>query len=493
MKSIPKPVTSLQHYFRRQAIRWASIGFLLTALFAIPCVLYSAKVSSERQLLVAAKSAARAFRPMILQENIRDAQFQMRKALDLKPGESAIVRSPDLTPIYPIEESDKTSHCAQSGKSCWGRGFSQVSLLYPIYFDEQKKKNLFGYLELSLHPTFDLMILSVLFLLLVAAFIVQTFGLTWALTESGEKIVSQLTTWADHLRETPAVRPQFIAPVPFAELYSMQLAVGGLYLEIERLREKSAAEARIEAQFALLREISHDLKTPLSLLAKYFWLVVDTVEHTGKLDPVEIKNVERTLKRMGEIIRQVCAVPFNQLLGVTPTSVEEKKVHVCDLAKETKTILDDFFKDDEVQNKNIKFNLALDDMGSSTATISVTSYYRIVMNLLKNAVEAVPSETGEITVSTMKMGDHLAVVIEDNGPGIEPKLFDKIFDFEFTTKPSRGTGLGLGIVSKICKEFRATLLVENNPAGGSRFTVLFYAAAASGGAISQEVQQNVAI
>lgn len=493
MNSSPESANSLQRYFRRQAIRWASIGFLLTSLFAIPCVLYSAKVSSERQLLVAAKSAARAFRPMILQENIRDAQFQMRKALDLKPGESAIVRSPDLAPIYPIQESDKTPRCSQSGQSCWGRSFNQVSLLYPIYFDEQKKKNLFGYLELSLHPTFDLMIVSVLFLLLVVAFFVQTFGLTLALTETGEKIVSQLTTWADHLRESPAARPQFIAQVPFAELNSMQLAVDGLYLEIERLREKSASEARIEAQFALLREISHDLKTPLSLLAKYFWLVLDTVETTGKLDPVEVKNVERTLKRMGEIIRQVCAVPFNQLLGVTPTSIEEKKVHVCDLVKETKIILDDFLEDEEVKNKNIKFNLALEEMGPAMALVSATGYYRIVMNLLKNAAEAVTPETGEIIVSTTKIENHQAVIIEDNGPGIDPKLFDKIFDFEFTTKPSRGTGLGLGIVSKICKEFRATLLVENSPAGGSKFTVLFYATAVKGEGVSQEVQQNVAI
>lgn len=52
---------SLERYFRRQATRWALIGFVVTLFLAVPCVLYSAKLASERQLLVAAKSAARAF------------------------------------------------------------------------------------------------------------------------------------------------------------------------------------------------------------------------------------------------------------------------------------------------------------------------------------------------------------------------------------------------------------------------------------------------
>jgi hypothetical protein len=131
------PPISLERSFRRQAIRWALAGFVVTLLLAVPCILYSAKIASERQLLVTAKSAARAFRPMILQDDIRDAEFQMRKALELKSDESAIIRDPNLKAIYPLGEGDKIVRCHAPKSYCWEPGFRSVSLLYPIYFDSQ--------------------------------------------------------------------------------------------------------------------------------------------------------------------------------------------------------------------------------------------------------------------------------------------------------------------------------------------------------------------
>ena len=89
----------------------------------------------------------------------------------------------------------------------------------------------------------------------------------------------------------------------------MQDAVQGLYLEIERLQGEAAKEAKAEAQLAIIREISHDLKTPHSLIAKYFELHLDTVRTTGCINEEEVKNVRRTLKRMGELLRQVLVLP----------------------------------------------------------------------------------------------------------------------------------------------------------------------------------------
>jgi len=79
---------SLEQFFRRQSLRWAWIGLLLTLLVALPCILYSAKRASERQVTVVAQAAARVFRPMILEGNIRDAQFRMVEALSLQTGET---------------------------------------------------------------------------------------------------------------------------------------------------------------------------------------------------------------------------------------------------------------------------------------------------------------------------------------------------------------------------------------------------------------------
>ncbi|MBI2712761.1 MAG: sensor histidine kinase [Bdellovibrio sp.] len=461
--------TTLEKYFRNQAIRWGLIGLALTLLFATPCVLYSAKTASERQILYTAKSVARAFRPMILQENIRDAEFQIRKALDLKPGESATIFDSSLKAIFPLKEENRNPHCKSVSQFCWGNHFRTLSILQPIFFDDHKEEGLFGYLELSLTPTVDLSILSTLVVLLLMTFVVQAFGLSSALSQSAQQIIAQLSLWATHLKNTPSKLPQARAKVPFSDLKSMQEAVDGLYIEIEKLRRKAAKDAKIAAQVAILREIGHDLKTPHSLLAKYFAVLVDTVSTTGKLNNAEVENVQRTLKRMGDLLRQILVFSLGNGGFPGVTSGPSKTISILE---ETQSILNDFRNDSEVLEKGIE--IALSEEGIlPNAFISQVGYYRILENLLRNAIEGITHEHGHVSINLRTTGKTPLLTVQDNGIGIPSEILPQVFDFEFTTKPERGTGLGLGIVRNTCSQFGAEITVESSIETGTKITVLF--------------------
>ena len=65
--------------------------------------------------------------------------------------------------------------------------------------------------------------------------------------------------------------------------------------------------------------------------------------------------------------------------------------------------------------------------------------------------------------------------VRDNGRGIPLEIQDKVFEFDFTTKLTRGTGLGLGIVEKICKEFGATPKLQSAVGEGTEFLICFQA------------------
>ena len=65
------------------------------------------------------------------------------------------------------------------------------------------------------------------------------------------------------------------------------------------------------------------------------------------------------------------------------------------------------------------------------------------------------------------------LIVHDNGCGIDPQIRTEIFTTGFSTKPSHGTGLGLGIVDKICREYGATVSVESVVGEGSKFTIFF--------------------
>ena len=78
-----------------------------------------------------------------------------------------------------------------------------------------------------------------------------------------------------------------------------------------------------------------------------------------------------------------------------------------------------------------------------------------------------------VVVSTKKIGNHVEILVEDNGNGIPQKLIDKIFQPFFTTKPTgQGTGLGLSLSYDIIQAHGGKLLVESKEGIGTKFVVL---------------------
>jgi two-component system NtrC family sensor kinase len=97
---------------------------------------------------------------------------------------------------------------------------------------------------------------------------------------------------------------------------------------------------------------------------------------------------------------------------------------------------------------------------------------QVVLNLLQNALQALPNGEGAISLSTTTEPGVAAVVVEDTGSGISPEHLPRIFEPHFTTKPpGEGTGLGLAIAYRIVEDHGGHFSVESQPQRGSRFTV----------------------
>ncbi len=97
---------------------------------------------------------------------------------------------------------------------------------------------------------------------------------------------------------------------------------------------------------------------------------------------------------------------------------------------------------------------------------------QVVLNLLQNALQALPNGEGSITLSTTSEPGVAAVVVQDTGSGISPEHLPRIFEPHFTTKPpGEGTGLGLAIAYRIVEDHGGHFSVESQLQQGSRFTV----------------------
>ena len=101
---------------------------------------------------------------------------------------------------------------------------------------------------------------------------------------------------------------------------------------------------------------------------------------------------------------------------------------------------------------------------------------RILLNLLGNAVKAMPSG-GALTIRTktdcMKDGrSRIMVLVEDTGTGISDEAMTNLFKPFSTTRPlAGGTGLGLYLSRDIAVKHGGSLQAENAPTGGARFTL----------------------
>lgn len=102
------------------------------------------------------------------------------------------------------------------------------------------------------------------------------------------------------------------------------------------------------------------------------------------------------------------------------------------------------------------------------------SILSILNNLVSNAVEAIP-HSGVITIGGYSTGECLQFSVQDDGPGIDSRDQEVIFDPGFTTKFDQGgnasTGIGLSHVTRTLKELKGTIEVGKSTMGGCNFEI----------------------
>ncbi len=99
--------------------------------------------------------------------------------------------------------------------------------------------------------------------------------------------------------------------------------------------------------------------------------------------------------------------------------------------------------------------------------------HQVLMNLLSNAVDALPADGGLIKISArLDMESNQCVIeVSDNGHGVPPPMMKHMFELFHSTKGNKGTGLGLAVSKKIVEEHDGTISVSSTPGEGTTFRI----------------------
>jgi len=131
----------------------------------------------------------------------------------------------------------------------------------------------------------------------------------------------------------------------------------------------------------------------------------------------------------------------------------------------------------DFESHNITYSVeGPDTLVASADEIHMNSIFANLINNARDALIEQEAESKEIRV-TIEMEDvegknHVKVKIQDNGPGIPEAHLNEIFEPFFSTKPTSGTGLGLGVVKRLVQLYGGGIDVESKVNEGTIFRVI---------------------
>jgi len=96
---------------------------------------------------------------------------------------------------------------------------------------------------------------------------------------------------------------------------------------------------------------------------------------------------------------------------------------------------------------------------------------QILENPILNAKDALEGKAGEIGISLSKKDDSVNIIVSDTGKGIPEENIKKVFEPFFSTKGSKGTGLGLKFVKKLVEAYGGSISIESNVGVGTQVQI----------------------
>ncbi len=214
----------------------------------------------------------------------------------------------------------------------------------------------------------------------------------------------------------------------------------------------------------LIANISHDLRTPLSIIQGYIeTLQMKDSQLTAQQREDYLNTINKSCDRLSKLIAQLFEYSKLEANQIEP---QKEPFLIADLANDIQRNYEVLAK-----QKNIKLQLEMDE-GIPLVFADISLVERAIQNLMDNALKFTP-ENGEVIVKITSESQNVEIAIKDSGPGINTTNQALIFERYRQTKTGQekvGAGLGLAIVKKIIELHNSSIKVLSKPNEGATFS-----------------------
>ena len=223
----------------------------------------------------------------------------------------------------------------------------------------------------------------------------------------------------------------------------------GLHREVDERTNALLSAEQMATAGRVSAMVAHDLRGPLQTISNASRIVRQKPEKVGEMLSHIDSAVERSICMLEELRLNTREEPLK--LATTDLSLL-----VSDTIKELSSV------------EGVDFEVK---MGGGLASVQIDplKIRRVLDNLLRNAIEAMPTG-GKITVTAERINGEVVVEVSDSGKGIPAEMDGRLFK-PFSTTKTRGLGLGLTYCKKAVEDHGGSILVRNSDGGGAVFTI----------------------
>jgi signal transduction histidine kinase len=252
-------------------------------------------------------------------------------------------------------------------------------------------------------------------------------------------------------------------PCPKSKDKEIASVIKTLYLmldELEARKEQLVQSKKLAALGTLLSGVAHELNNPLSNASSSCQILLEDLDDLDKnLLRAMLKQIDGEIWRARDIVRTL--LEFSRHRHYEPRTWPLSQL-VEEVLVMTRGKLSPGVRIDLKIPPDLKIY------------VDKQRFQQALLNLVSNAIDAV-GEEGRIVIGAQEDADRYGVliIVQDNGCGIPPEIQDKIFDPFFSTKGTKGSGLGLYLVNEIVARHGGSITLKSDPGKGTSFYLFF--------------------